>query len=260
MATDWLIGSYPSFPAQSISVVDDVAAAEAQSVATGNYYLIHPTAALSLADQVKAAVNAHSNISDCDVEIMESGKIRLWRTGASNFGITWTNTTVRDVLGYTGNLTGASSYVASKSAYWWSAGENRKASPTMSPLGIVGKVSTDAVVGTAGDATMVVTENNTYRTNGYFWRYVPIARIWTTSETGGEYFAFHDAVIRKGRQFYLWPDIAEDSTDDATAVTLASGLGPYKSTDINWDYSRELANVDRLSRIDLNVIQVTELS
>lgn len=258
MASDWLIGSYPDFPAQSIAVEDELAASEAQSVATGDYYLIHPTASLSLADQLKAAVNAHSNISDCDTEIMESGKIRIWRTGASNFAITWTNTTVRDVLGFTGNLTGASSYVASKSAYWWSA--NRKASPTMSPLGIAGKIVSDAVVGSAGDATTRVAENNTYRINNYFWRYVPVARIWTSSEAGGEWYAFHDAVIRKGRQFYLWPDVDEDSTDDATSVTLANGLGPYKAAKINWDYSREIVNVDRLARIDLPVIQVTEFS
>ena len=259
MAVDWLIGSYPSFPAQSIAVIDDVAASEAQSVATGDYYMIHPTASLSLADQVKAAVNAHSNIADCDIEIMASGKIRIWRTGASNFGITWTNTTVRDVLGFTANLTGSDSYVASKSAYWWSA--NRKASPTMSPLGVVGKVVSDSVMGSAGDATTRVTENNTYRRNGYFWRYVPVARIWTTAEGGGEWFAFHDAVVRKGRQFYLWPDISEDSTDDATTITLASGLGPYKSENPKeWDYTRELANVDRLSRVDIQVIQVAEFS
>ena len=58
MASDWLIGSDPNFPSQVFDVDDESATTEQQSVAAGDYYLIHPTTAISLADQVKAAVNA----------------------------------------------------------------------------------------------------------------------------------------------------------------------------------------------------------
>ena len=68
-------------------------------------------------------------------------------------------------------------------------------------------------------------------------------------------------MIRLGRQFTLWPDVTEDPADDATAVTLANALGPYKGRNFReWNYNREIANVDKLTRIDLAVIQVVEFS
>ena len=258
--SDWLIGSYPDMPSQTLAItVPSGSNSEAANIPAGDYYLHHTTDAISLCDQLSEALQAHGSIGGdtAKCELMQDGKVRVWTTGSTTFGITWTSTDARDMYGFTDNLSGNYTYTASKSAYWWSG--NRKASPTMSPLGIVGAVISDAVVGMAGDATQRVTENNTYRANNYFWRYVPVARVWTSAEAGGEYFAFHDNVIRKGRQFVIWPDIAEADDQSDTTITLANALGPYKAP-IGWDYGREIANVDKLSRIDLPVTQVTELT
>lgn len=259
--TAWLFASYPSFPEQSIDVIDDVAASEAKTFASADVYLHHSSLSLDAKELFQNVVNSHSNISDCNIGMTKSGKVRAWRTGGSNFGITWTNTALRDFFGFTGNLTGANTYTATNYSRWfWSPGKPE--STKLSPLGIVGARKTDAVKGMAGDATFRVTKHNEYRIQEYWWRYVALSRVWTSSEAGGEFHEFAKEVLGKGRQWFIWRNVAEDLTDDTTIATLSTPLGPYKSTKIDWSdfFRREIRNVDSRSPIEIPCIQVAEYS
>jgi hypothetical protein len=260
-ATCWLIGSYPDLPAANITVVDHVAASEGQTVAAGDYYVHSVTASLSLLEAVKAAVNAHSNIADCNAGMTKSGHVRIWRTGGQTFGVTWgaSGEVVRDLLGYVGNLSAASTYTAPlRSPLFWSPG--RPESPALSPLGVVGQKIHDTVVSQAGTGTIRTMRFNTYRINEFFWRFLPVSRVWTSSELGGEFFTFHEQVLSRGRRLWLHRDMEEDTTDTTTIVALGSGLGPYMARGgmDTWEYVRDVPSVDALSTVRLEVVQVTE--
>lgn len=256
--TAWLIGSYPDFPSTSITV-----SGESVSIAAGDYYLQDGTAGRSFASAFATACNAHSTLSDINCSLTKSGKLRLWSAGGTTFTVTWgsgNGEIARDFAGFTGNLSGASSYVASKSAWWWSP--LRPESSDVAPLGVSGEKVRDSATGMANDATLTVTESGTsYRQNEFWWRFVAIARVWTSAESGGEFFSFFDQVLAKGRQWKLYRNVDEDSGDESTAATLSTVLGPYKSKQTKrWAFENEIPNVQKLSPIRIPAVVVSEFS
>ena len=125
----WFIGSV-TIAAQTFTV-NGVAVV----VPAGTYYLSDPTAGLSLLAATAAAMVPQA--AGATAVLLGSGKCRLTATG--NFTVTWgTATTLRDLLGFTGNLAAAATYTASLySDLWWSPG--KPALFALSPLGITGQ-------------------------------------------------------------------------------------------------------------------------
>lgn len=258
--TSWLIGSYKQFPAATFDVEDELASSESQSIATGDYYPYDTSSSRSLLAKLVAAVNLHTNISDCAGVITKSGRLKIHRTGGSNFAIKNMPSTLASLLGFSTSLTGASSYVAATvSPRFWSPG--KQVSSRVAPAGVDGQKVRDAMVSQAATGTLEVVTRNSYRVNEFFWRYLPVARVWTASENNGEWQVFHDQVIAKGEQWKIWTAVDEDTSDTSTAVTLGAFRGPYIATDQidKWGYQRELPNVDRLSRVELRGAQVPDL-
>lgn len=229
-------------------------AASPQTIAAGSYYLYSATNSLSLLYQFQTAMTAAS-VTSAAAYLTEAGYVRI--TGGSTFAVTWTNTTLRDLLGFTGDLSGASSYVAPlHSKLWWSPGYDETPD---TPTGVESMPMPDTVITSSRDGSAVLfTTNYTQQHQSYKWDVVPITKVWTSSELGGEYKAWWDTVGRAGLRWYLWPGVDEDS-GSTTQATLSSPQGPFKlrRIDPKW-YNRQISNVDQLSAIEIDCIVVSE--
>lgn len=53
-----------------------------------------------------------SEVAACRVGLSSTGHVTLDSNGGANFSVTWTDTPLRDLLGFTGNLAAANSYIA----------------------------------------------------------------------------------------------------------------------------------------------------
>lgn len=257
-ATSWLIGSDLAVPADSFDVV--ATTTETKTVTAGKYYLYDATTGISLLTHVAGLIQGHANVTTCTGAILENRKVKL--TGSGSFDVTWTDTNVRDMLGFTGNLSGASSYTATNiSPLFWSP--LRTESPQLAPLGVDGVGVHDTHWAQSATTVITATTNNSWRENSFSWRYVAISRMWTSSEAGGEYYTFYDRVLRRAAPFKLYRNVEED-TSGGDAATLATVLGPYKMKpqggDTKLKYRREFQNQDLRSPVELDCVKVTEIS
>jgi hypothetical protein len=90
---------------------------------------------------------------------------------------------------------------------------------------------------------------------------VPQERVWTTSELGGEFVAFAEAVIRPGRRWKFYDSIDEDDAS-ATAVTWTTATGPYITPikdAVDW-FKRMVPVLDTWSPISINAVVTGEIA
>ncbi|MCY0990624.1 hypothetical protein OV203_26005 [Nannocystis sp. ILAH1] len=219
MLTSWLIGSryLPPTPITIEGNVYDF------SSASQGWYLYHPTGALSLVGRLQALLLSVP-IAGASVVILRNRKVRISADG--NFSITWTDAILRNLLGFSANLSGQSSYTAPNiSPLLWSP--FKPESPADAPLGVAGRPAYDTQAVCAPDGTSVFTSHFTQYLNSFEWQLVPNERYQTTSppSVGGEYLTFFDQVLVRAGKFWLWRGIDEGS--DTTPVTWTSALGPY---------------------------------
>lgn len=264
VTSNLLIGSYESVPQCTLSITANAVVDATQSIAAGSYYLYDSSNSLSLLYQLRAALEAHTQITTATVWIGPDRKVHI-TTSPNNAAISFTgDTTARDLLGFTGNLLSASQHNASLiSPLLWSP---RMTEISEAPLGLAGRRVYDTVVGSSGTANVVATQHNSWVQNDFRWRNVPVARVWTTSELGGEWVKFYDQVLRKFRRFKLYRTFS-DIAGDTTPGSLTDVLGPYKMRHegglVQWEYKRESVGgsgpVDMLSPIELPVVVVSEI-
>lgn len=255
ISTAWLVGSYV-LPATTITI-DGTGVALTSS--EQGWYLYHPTDALSLIDQLEDVLLAQG-VTLATIQVLENRKVRI--SASVNFSITWGSTLSRDLLGFTGNLAGSSSYTATNiSPLLWSPGKPE--SPTESPLGVTGRKVYDTKLSVAPDGTTVADSHYTQRVNTFTWSHVAMDRFQTSSEVGGEYVVFFDYCLHKGYKFHLWRNIEED-VDGTDAVTWTSSLGPYSYRQtrglLSPDFQRSpgFERVDRRAQVSLDCLIVPE--
>lgn len=88
------------------------------TVPAGDYYWSSPgSGSNDFAAELKAQLDASSSagvftVNTSAITELGTGKITISATGVSSFTITWTSPTLRDLCGYSGNLSGAASYAA----------------------------------------------------------------------------------------------------------------------------------------------------
>jgi hypothetical protein len=208
-------------------------------VAAGTYYLSDPTAGLSLLAQVQAAMLPEA--AGSTAVLLGSGHVRLAATGA--VVIAWgTATTLRDLLGFNGNLGLATTYTAeNKSALWWSPG--KPALFALSPLGVTGArryIISQAVSAYTGKAESTSHGSRLYQR--FTFEKVDSERMKaadTDAAAGGEYEAWFGQVASRSARFKMYRDAVEDSTSTA-AFTYDSVHGPYVQPIASggWDYQR----------------------
>lgn len=252
--TAWLIGSYV-LPATTITI--DGSATSLTSTEQA-WYLYHDTDALSLVDQLEDVLLAEG-VTGATVRVLENRKVRISANAA--FDLDWGSTLSRTLFGFTGNLSGASTYTATNiSPLLWSP--SKPESPTESPLGVTGRRVYDTKLSTAPDGTQVADSHYTQRVNTFNWSHVPMDRFQTSSEVGGEYVVFFD-YVHKGNKFHLWRNIAED-VDGTDPVTWTSSLGPYGYRQtrglMSPDFQRSpgFERVDRRAQVSLDCLIVPE--
>jgi hypothetical protein len=261
---DWLVSSR-SWTTQTITINASV-----QNVAAslGGLYLLHTVAALSAIHQLYLALVA-AGVTSPAVTITRSRKVKISASGT--FSITWgSGTTLRDLLGFTGNLSGAASYVAPlRSTLLWSGAKH--AEPTEAPIDATGspRVDGSAVIGPTGVQT-VLQEGDPTITETYRWRRVIKSRFWADPLTGpraGDWRYFWGAEAITSQRIGVLRKVTEgDDDDDADADYSASYvLGPYVTNMSGrdaWNFKmvRSIPTVDRFFELEWSAIVCEEFS
>lgn len=273
MQTCVLIGSEPNLAAQTMTVTANAVPA-ALATTAGPYYLYHDDAVLSLLDHLALVLTSHPQSPTIALYITTGGLVRLDVSGVpSPFNITWgTATDLRDLLGFTGNLSGALTYTATNpSPLLWIP---RRTEIADARLGTLGDPVYDTAVGmTAGTGAPIATQHNVRLENAFQWRHVvnhpDVAELVrsTTGSQNGKWYTFHEQVVRRFARFFVYRGI-EFTSGGTTAMTISTALpyalGPYcwrtNPGTIRYDAPREEAMRESYIHISLPVVLVDEYS
>lgn len=254
--TSVLLGSHPAVPATTITVTAN-AVTTGLNFAGGPYYLYHPTGSLSLLTAVVALINTHSELLGTGAVLARSGLVRLTNAVAFSIDSWGSDTTLRDLLGFTGALTSATAHVATEhSPLYWSPGKTESSSARMGSDGILVK---DTYAARSAPGQIVSTTNNQWRENLFAWGYVHIDRIERVPDESGTWAYWWDYVASRSRRFWLARNVIEDSADDSTAMSLSTKLpttGAYVMAHdgaMRREHNREIERLELYSRVELPV-------
>lgn len=218
----WLVGA--TYFATTQNVVLD---GTSYGFAAGDWFLRSATAAESLLDQLETHMGTEG-ITTPDVHITRRRTVVI--SAGATFAVTWSSSELQAALGFTGNLSGQSSYEATyPSPLLFSPGfVVTKTTPDGTPGYDVEderlEISRD---GTQRESTM----NNTQVWEDLHWSDVVRARVWkdrslTDAAWGGTWERFREVVLVPNRLFKLHEQITEDDSS-ATEVTWDTALGTY---------------------------------
>jgi hypothetical protein len=188
--------------------------------ASTNYYLTSSTASLTaigtaLTASASLAGTYTATVSDDD---SGTGKVTIAVSGGgvTSFAITWTNTSLRDYLGFTTDVSGTTTYTgASSSPYIYLP--NQKRSEPIVPQGYKGMPVTDATVTISPNGYSHAAYYATRYANQLIYRYMSGPKTWRSFEatTNESLQSFYETVIGKGKPVRYH----HDRDDDATYVT-----------------------------------------
>ena len=101
--------------------------------------------------------------------------------------------------------------------------------------------------------------------NAWYWRNVAIDRVWTASESGGQWVRWFAEVAATSSRWKLYSQVSEEATTSASSVVFDyAGLGPYiysaTRKGVNWAYvrSKGLEFTDRRADIEVSAHVVEE--
>jgi hypothetical protein len=201
---------------------------EAVTAPLGSLYLIHDTPDLDLLARVVVAMAAAGIVAPAAF-VTEDRHVRLTSSGV--FSVTWNAaTTLRDLLGFTGDLAAASGYTAPlRSPLLWSPG--KIFTPGLAPLNAHGKPIADISVtfGTQGSA-VARQEGAPTEIQRFIARHVDIERWYEAppNRVPGEYAAFWETEIMPLNKLVVLRDVVEGLSSTATATyPVGEQLGPY---------------------------------
>lgn len=184
---------------------------------------------------------------------------RLIRISASSsFSIEWNTTELRDLLGFTGDLSGASSYTAAyPSGLLFSPGY-----PATRPVseGCNGYSVEDQRIEIDRSGTIVNTTCNHSQTwDELSWSGVVASRVVAVDPTavsaGGTWRRFRRLVLVPNYAFFHVELVDEDGT--SAAASLSSSLGQYKCRELPADYQdRRIRNANSRWNFGVKVLRV----
>lgn len=242
--TAWLIGSVRDFSA-TVTITGD---ASGETIAEGDYYLYHATSSISLLAQFAAAMTA-AGVAGATAVLTRDRKVKIASSGAT-FSVQWTDTALRDLLGFSANLSAAATYVAPLvSPLLWSP--QKPLLPGLSPLDCHGNTRPLAYfTASPSDGSTFVVSHGTRTDQQWSASHVALSRMQTPDQLGGEWEQFFLQSAALGYNFQVYPEVIEESGSTTTAV-LADPLGPYSLTPSGrapaWDFrrSRGFENLNR---------------
>lgn len=251
---DWLIGSARDL--DSPLTVNG----SPQTVEGEGRYLYHTTAALSLLDGVRAAMAA-AGVGVASATLLQNRKVRL--SGAATFSIAWGDSVLPGLLGFAGNLSGAASYTADLiSPLVWSP--LRRMRPELSPRGCRGMPQPlNQYTLSPYDGTPFVVSWGTRRDQRWTVGHVPVDRVMTPNNLGGEFGRFFSDVLAVGANFNVHENVSE-APASTSAASLGSPLGPWvflpAGRSPGWAYQRARAfgYVDKWCDLSLSARDVPE--
>lgn len=214
--TAWIIGAQEDL---NLAVSID---ASPQTI-TGDLYLYHATSTLSLLGMMVTKMTA-AGVGAAAAVLTGNRRVKL--SSNATFTVTWTSTDLRDMLGFTGNLAGASSYTATNvSPLLWSPA--KPLTPELSPTGVVGiRRPLAFFTQSPSDGSAFVVSHGRRTDQRWSCSHVAVDRFFTSSLAGGEYVKWFEFCAAKGFRWYVFPEVVEDASS-TSATTLTGELGPY---------------------------------
>lgn len=205
------------------------ASLENVTASLGGLYLIHPvTAGLDMLARLGVAMTSAGVVAPA-AYITEAGYVRLTSSGV--FTIDWSTgaATLRDLLGFTGNLAAASAYTATnRSPLLFSPG--KVLTPERAMLGVHGQRVLDisATIGQGGNQT-VRQEGTPSVVNRFSGAHITKARYQaSTTPTAGDWTYFWEYELCRTMRWHLFRGITEGSSTTVSAsYGSATALGPY---------------------------------
>lgn len=200
----------------SISVTEDPAATSSVTVAAGSYWL---TSTTSLVTALVTALNANGTLSGTyaatvdDTSATATGKVTISVTGVTTFAITWTSTSLRNALGWTGNTSAAAS-VTSQSSSPYIYLPNVVRTNTMAPDGYKGQPVTDGTVTVSPSGTSKGITYATRYVDNLEFRFLLGSKTWRTWEvvTNESLQSFYETTIGYGCPLRYHKDRSDDTT------------------------------------------------
>lgn len=199
----------------SVSVTDSGGTATV-TLAAGDYY---PNSSTALLSTFATALTSNSTLagtytctSDDDTEAA-TGRVTLSASGGGNVSVTWSSTTLRDLLGFTGNLSGATTYTSTGACKYIYLPNVPRAEP-MAPDGSAGVAMTDSSVTVSPSGTSKILAYNTRYVNRLAFRMLTGRKTWTAAETyaNESLESFYLATIAYGIPLRYHYDRATDGT------------------------------------------------
>jgi len=224
--TDWIVSSR-EWTTETPTIEGSPAPVTAPA---GALYLIHPTTTLDMLQRLLVAM-AGAGVLDPFAFVTEDRHVRL--TSSATFTIVWgAATTLRDLLGFTGDLAGSAAYTAPlRSTLLWSPA--KRFTPELAPLDTHGAPVFDmsATFGPQGFSTVRIEGSPTTKQT-YTARHVAIERYWDKpSKPGcgpGEYACFWFAELASNQKWILMREVIEGaSATNSAQYSGKIGLGPY---------------------------------
>lgn len=213
-------------------------------ITTGSYFMWSKTASQSLVSVVASCMST-SLSATVTASVSSAGVLTL--SCATPFAIDWgSETDIRDMLGYTGNLTSATSHVATNQlSYTWIPSLQCDGSGTRAPYSSLGIPVSMAAQVIGADGTVWTQRIGTRTVQEVQYQFITYANTWST-------YGFKD----------LWDNILSDGTP-----VIWNPLWPTTTT-IEWEYvhklednrsadiSRQIAGADTRWKIKLELLGV----
>ncbi len=194
-------------------LVTDSGGTETFTIPAGYYYLTTLLAAIAAGlTGYGALAGTYSAVADDDATA-STGRVTLAATGAGNISVTWGSNTLRDLLGYTGNLSGAATHLATDAPQPLFLSDVPIANP-MVPDGSRGRLIANRTGTASPDGNVKVLRYGGRRVNAWEWRQMSGRKIWTQFETydNESLESFWDYALAGGTPFrYHW-----DRSDNAS--------------------------------------------
>lgn len=228
---------------------------------SGPLYIFDSNSARSYAAQIESAILAASatDITTCSITLQRNGYVRISFNTAVD--VTWGGATgIRDALGFTGDLTGASTYTATeRSTHIWIPGRTEISDQR---LGQAGTPVYDTQTGGGVGSTPPVTIASGYReVSDLSWQAVSGEYVWVDGSPG-ELIAFWGVLMTQtSTRIAHYRNVLFDP-DSTLSASLASRVGPYAlrpQGQYRFPYRRSTRNVEQYADVELPLVVVSEI-
>lgn len=265
MALPKLEASIPFTSSVSMTVAENGGGGVAVTVVTGTalgYMWSTNNGDSALLTEIGDALTANGSLAGTYALSLSAttGKVTISVSGGgvTSFAITWTNTTLRDVLGFASGdtVSGATTYTGSEHAeYLWLPGVGK--TNAMMPDGSTGKPISDLTVAVAASGAHKALSGGSslirYVDNLEFQFVLGSKAITALESTANEsYQTFWTKAVASGRQLRYYPDATSTSnTVDYVAVPQDQGRFEMPCSPHNENWQGATAHY----RVQMNVIK-----